>query len=73
MSVKTTLIPKFQHGDLVWTMSDNKPVQAPITAVSTFSSYKVIEITYFLNDQPSAGKKTEKELFNTKEELLSSL
>ncbi len=86
----TTIInSEYQIGDLVWTMCENKPVQATIRDLTIDQDYgdkkkplvdrikwvldRKEKISMWMSDAELPLKRSEAQLFRTKEELLQSL
>lgn len=66
-----TVNTKFNIGDQVWYMSDNRPNESDITGFSiSIDETKHLTIEYTLHFNEKIG---EQYLFSTKEELIASL
>ena len=64
---------KFNSGDVVWRMDNNKPIQIKIVDIHAnyYAEIKQWQIDYSIASH--GGGYPEYELFSTKEELLASL
>jgi hypothetical protein len=73
-----TIETKYQAGDLVWLISQDKVKTAIVRELTIteklhpVDSKQLLEIVYQLESM-GVGKYTESQLFHTKEELLNSL
>ena len=67
----TTFLHKFNVGDTVYYMEDNKVESSIITSITYYIRKNEINLTYYLNDYTLS--KEESKLFSSKIELLNSL
>lgn len=74
MIIKT----KFEPGQEVWVMQDNKPIKLTIKHINIFANLNIskqiiYEITYILTNTAFGDKFRENEIYTTKEDLKNSL